>query len=101
MKKLLFILTLILTSSLVYASFPVKKQTQENKTEIVLDHELHEYMDEDYGGTEFKFGPFLVGLLFGLIGVGLVHIFSNDKASKKNSWYGFGTWLILLLLLSV
>ena len=50
-------------------------------------------------GTIFKFGPFIVGLLFGLIGVGLVYIFTDDKDSRRSAWYGLGTWLILLLLL--
>jgi hypothetical protein len=43
----------------------------------------------------FGFG---LGLLLGLIGVILAHIFSNDRTFRKSSWYGFGVLLIILLV---
>lgn len=41
---------------------------------------------------------FAIGLLLGLIGVILAHIFSSDKTFRKSSWYGFGVLLIILLV---
>lgn len=41
---------------------------------------------------------FAIGLLLGLIGVLLAHIFSSDRTFRKSSWYGFGVLLIILLV---
>jgi hypothetical protein len=41
---------------------------------------------------------FALGLLLGLIGVILAHIFSSDRTFRKSSWYGFGVLLIILLV---
>ena len=49
--------------------------------------------------ADFNFGGFILGLLLGLIGVGLAYIFSDDDAFRRSAWYGFGTWLIIWLLL--
>lgn len=47
----------------------------------------------------FDIGGFLLGFFLGLIGVGLAHIFSDDKNFRKSSWKGWGASLIILLLL--
>ena len=99
MKNLLYLFSFLLISSAAFASFPVKKSIESNSTELIVDND-NAYNDLlPPAGTDFMFGPFLIGFLFGLIGVGLVHIFSSDRDAKKNSWYGFGTWLIFLLVL--
>ncbi len=49
---------------------------------------------------KFNIGGFVLGLLLGLIGVGLAHIFSNDKSFRRSSWYGFGALLILVVILT-
>ena len=49
--------------------------------------------------ANFNFGGFILGFLLGLIGVGLAYIFSDDDAFRRSAWYGFGTWLIIWLLL--
>jgi len=46
-----------------------------------------------------NWGGFAMGLLLGLVGVILAHIFSSDRTFRKSSWYGFGVLLIVLLLL--
>ena len=51
------------------------------------------------GERNFDFGAFSVGLLLGLIGVGLVYIFSNSKVSRKSAWIGWGVWVALLLII--
>jgi len=91
----------LLMGSAAFASFPVKKSADQNSTELIVDHESSYDDLLPSSGVEFQFGPFLAGMLLGLIGVGLVHIFSSDSSAKKNSWYGFGSWLILLLVLSL
>ena len=45
-----------------------------------------------------NFIGFLAGLLLGLIGVLLVHIFSKDQVMRRSSWYGWGVWLVILLI---
>lgn len=40
----------------------------------------------------------LAGLLLGLIGVLLVYIFSSDPVMRRSSWYGWGIWLVILLI---
>ena len=98
MKKILLIFMLLFTSnSMIYASFPVT--TNEVKSEVIVDATDDIASSLPTAQTVFKFGPFLVGLLFGLIGVGLVYIFSDDSDARRSAWYGLGTWLILLLLL--
>jgi hypothetical protein len=81
----------------------LKKEMKANVAENKLDKNaiinLKNKMDE--GEKNFDFGGFVVGLLFGLIGVGLVHIFSTSKVARRSSWKGFGTWIILLLVLAL
>jgi hypothetical protein len=50
---------------------------------------------------KFNIGGFVLGLLLGLIGVGLAHIFSTDKDFRRSSWQGLGAWIILLLVLAL
>ena len=100
MKHLFYLFTCLLIGSAAFASFPVKKSAESNSSELVVNYD-NSYEDLlPSSGTDFMFGPFIIGFLFGLIGVGLVHIFSDDSDAKKNSWYGFGTLLILILVLT-
>ena len=101
MNKIILFLSFIFVSSLAFASFPVKKnKISESSTELIIEAES--FADEllPSSGVVFNFGTFMAGLLLGLIGVGLVHIFSTDSDAKKSSWYGFGSWIILLIVLS-
>lgn len=50
-------------------------------------------------GTSVNILGFFAGLLLGLIGVLLVYLLSDDKVMRRSSWYGWGVWLIILLLL--
>ena len=99
MKNITFLLAFILFGSVAFASFPVKKSVDTTSAELVLQYENLED-DLSASDVDFSFGGFIVGFLFGIIGVGLVHIFSSDSDVKQSSWYGFGTWIILLLVLS-
>jgi hypothetical protein len=81
----------------------LKKEMKANVAENKLDKNaiinLKNKMDE--GDKNFDFGGFVVGLLFGLIGVGLVHIFSTSKVARRSSWKGLGAWIILLLVIAL
>tara|TARA_B100000795_G_scaffold237678_1_gene198430 strand:+ start:454 stop:759 length:306 start_codon:yes stop_codon:yes gene_type:complete len=98
MKNITFLFAFILLGSVAFASFPVKKSVDQASSELVIQYE-NSAEDLLPSGVEFSFGGFLAGLLLGLIGVALVHIFSSNSDVKKSSWYGLGTWIILLLIL--
>jgi sulfite exporter TauE/SafE len=49
--------------------------------------------------SDFSWGGFFTGFLLGLIGVGLVYIFSTDPGVRSSAWKGLGVWVLLLLLL--
>jgi hypothetical protein len=94
---LLFLTAFLTFGSITYASFPVTDNVI--KSEVMLtqaDDKINPFAPP----TEFHFGGFLLGLLLGLIGVGLAYIFSDNADFRRNAWYGFGTWLIILLILS-
>jgi hypothetical protein len=76
----------------------MKKEIRKNKS-LDLDKkvDLKAAVSNSSGG--FNIGGFIIGLLLGIIGVGLVYIFSDDSAARRSSWKGFGVWIILLLLL--
>ncbi len=69
------------------------KKNEIDKTETI---DLDSAMAETSG--EFSWGGFFAGFLLGLIGVGLVHIFSTDSSVRRSSWKGFGAWIILLII---
>ena len=69
------------------------KKSEVDKTETI---DLDAAMAETNG--DFSWGGFFAGFLLGLIGVGLVHIFSSDSSVRRSSWKGFGAWLILLII---
>ena len=69
----------------------IKKELKKNGSV-----DLNEYFQE--GMPSFNIGGFLLGLLLGLIGVALAHIFSNNKSFRRSSWYGLGVWLIILII---
>jgi hypothetical protein len=72
------------------------KKSEVDKTETI---DLNAAMAES--NSEFNLGGFLAGLFLGLIGVGLVHIFSRDSNVRRSSWKGFGAWIILILVLAL
>jgi len=76
----------------------LKKQVKENKLDENTVVNFKSQMAE--GEKSFNIGGFLLGLLLGLIGVGLAHIFSTDKGFRRSSWQGFGAWIILILVLA-
>lgn len=94
-------MTIMLVGLTANASIPVKKQKVNNDTASVeiLDTNVVNSSDVIAVASDVEWGSFAAGLLLGLIGVALVHIFSSNKVAKKSSWYGFGAWLVILLLL--
>ena len=71
----------------------VKDQQIDENTIVELDKQM------GYGESSFNIGGFLLGFILGLIGVGLAHIFSDDKDFRRSSWKGLGAWVILLLVI--
>jgi hypothetical protein len=75
----------------------IKTQVKSNQIDENSIVELDKQMG--YGESSFNIGGFLLGFILGLIGVGLAHIFSDDKDFRRSSWKGLGAWIILLLVL--
>ena len=69
------------------------KKTEIDKTETI---DLVTTMADT--NSTFSWGGFFVGFLLGIIGVGLVYIFSDDSNVRRSSWKGLGAWLILLII---
>ncbi len=83
MKKFLILLALTVCSSFVFASFPITQEA------IVITQEA---------SKNFHFGGYLIGLLLGVTGV-LVCYIIDDKDMIRSAWYGFGTSVILAIIL--
>jgi len=97
MKNILMLfITLLTLSTVTYASFPVTEYG--TTTELVADDANNAL---PIANVEFNFGGFILGLLLAFIGVGIAYISSNDEAFRRSAWYGVGTLVILLLILSV
>lgn len=77
----------------------LKNKVKENQIDENTIVELDKQMG--YGESSFNLGGFLLGFFLGLIGVGLAHIFSDDKDFRRSSWKGLGVWVILLLVLTL
>ena len=94
-KNLTIVFLFFLISSYTYASFPVKSNNLQS--EVVFSS--NDKSSIIAPPAEFHFGGFILGLLLGIIGVGLAYVFSNNPNFRRNAWYGFGTWIIIWLLL--
>jgi hypothetical protein len=77
----------------------VKRGIKKNIIDKEDSFNFEQYFEE--GKNKFNIGGFVLGLLLGLIGVGLAHIFSTDKSFRRSSWQGFGTWVLLLIALGI
>ncbi|WP_395804184.1 hypothetical protein [Daejeonella sp.] len=75
----------------------MKKELSKNES-LDLDKKVDLKAAVSNGSGNFDLGGFIIGFLLGIIGVGLVYIFSTDSAMRSSSWKGFGAWIILLLL---
>jgi hypothetical protein len=96
MKKIVLLLITIFSLNIVVeASFPVTNNNVNAEVVLSQSNESNPLAPP----VEFHFGGFILGLLLGIIGVGLAYIFSSDAAFRRNAWYGFGTWMIIWLLL--
>ena len=96
MKNLvLLLITLFSLNTVIYASFPVTNNDVNSEVVLSQSNESNPLAPP----AEFHFGGFILGLLLGLIGVGLAYIFSSNADFRRNAWYGFGTWMIIWLLL--
>lgn len=76
----------------------MKKKLRKDET-LNLDEKVDVKQAAANASGGFNILGFLVGLLFGIIGVALVHIFSQDKTARRSSWMGFGVLLIAALVL--
>ena len=97
---ILSFLAIFLVSSNLFASFPVKRDS--DKIEIIKNENSDASINAvstAAAAASVSIGGFILGLLLGLIGVGLAYIFSDDEVFRRSSWYGLGTWVIILLLL--
>ena len=83
MKKFVTLLALTVCSSIVFASFPITQEV------ISITEEATK---------NFHFGGYLIGLLAGVTGV-LVCYIIDDKDMIRSAWYGFGTTVILGIIL--
>ncbi|MES3016755.1 MAG: hypothetical protein V4721_03205 [Bacteroidota bacterium] len=80
-------------------AFSFMKKKLRNDESLNLDEKVNVQQTAADASGGFNIVGFIVGLLFGIIGVALVHIFSRDKAARRSSWMGFGVLLIAALVL--
>lgn len=76
----------------------MKKKLRKDET-LNLDEKVNIKKAAADASGGFNILGFLVGVLFGIIGVALVHIFSRDKTARRSSWMGFGVLLIAIIVL--
>ena len=86
----------------IIPTYSVDSTTIKNLDKLIDENTIVE-LDKQmgYGESSFNLGGFLLGFFLGLIGVGLAHIFSDDKDFRRSSWKGLGVWVILLLVLTL
>lgn len=85
MKRSSILLLLLLTSSFVFAAFPV------NTVEFISVLEPE---------TTFHFGGFFLGFLLGIYGVVIAYLI-GEKNVIKSAWWGFGVVAFITIALSV
>ena len=85
MKKILFILFAFFFSfsNTAYASFPVTNSSPQS--EVTVDDMNASTLTSAASRIIFKIGPYIVGLLFRIIGVGIVYIFTDDSYSRRSA----------------
>ena len=83
MKKSFLLSFLLLSSSLVFAAFPVSTTI----ATTLIEPE-----------TSFHFGGFMLGFLLGIYGVVIAYLM-NKKDVIKSAWIGFG--VIAFLIISI
>lgn len=105
-KSILFVLLFGFISLNSIAGVPVSRNSDSPSLEsadvIIADSgDIVNFDSTAIVASNVNWGGFFLGLLLGLLGVIFAHIFSTDKQFKKSSWMGFGTWLIILLVLGL
>ena len=72
-----------------------------NASQKRANHLLKEYRDGDARDVLRKISSFCEGLLFGLLAVLLGYLFlrGDDRQYIKWIWYGFGAWIVILLII--
>ena len=105
MRKFSFLLLLniFLFNNISFASFPVTQNQEFNQvTNVSQDLSEEESfwakMTTKPEKDDIHIGGLLLGFFLGLIGVGLAYLISKNPSFKRSSLYGFGLWLILLLI---
>ena len=109
MKQVIFTLIFVFSISSMYASFPVKRtassvdvvESVTSKGEITSKTDSLTAAYVSNAAANINWGGFALGLLLGLIGVALAHIFWKDKTFRRSSWYGLGVWIVIVLILSI
>jgi hypothetical protein len=50
---------------------------------------------------KMRWGTFALVFLSGVVGVGVVHASTKDKAKRKSAWWGWGVFAVLFLIFAI